>query len=176
MRERLGVGLAPEEIDRRVVGLVLEGYRRSLPLLPGAQAAVRTLGAHWPLGLASSSNRVVIDEVLALADLREHFAVTVSSEEVARGKPAPDVYVAVLHRLHVGGERAAAVEDSTNGLLSAAAAGMCVVAVPNREFPPAPEALKRADVVLESLELLDAGAIASLLDTPVAKASSVPGR
>ena len=96
VHEELGVPLAPEEIDRRVVERVLEEYRSSLPLLPGAVAAVRALAASWPLGLASSSNRVVIDEVLRLAGLQDEFAVTVSSEEVARGKPAPDVYLAAI--------------------------------------------------------------------------------
>ncbi len=162
LHEELGVPLAPEEIGRRVVERVLEEYRSSLPLLPGAVAAVRALAASWPLGLASSSNRVVIDEVLRLAGLADEFAVTVSSEEVARGKPAPDVYLAAIAGLGVAARRAVAIEDSANGLRSAAAAAMHVVAVPNREFPPHGDALALADVVLGSLEELTPATIRSL--------------
>ncbi len=162
VHDELGVPLAPEEIDRRVVERVLEEYRSSLPLLPGALAAVRALGASWPLGLASSSNRVVIDEVLELAGLREEFAVTVSSEEVPSGKPAPDVYAAAIEALGVDARNAVAIEDSANGLRSAAAAGMRIVAVPNRQFPPAADALALAEVQLASLVELTPATIRSL--------------
>jgi HAD superfamily hydrolase (TIGR01509 family) len=162
VHDELGVPLAPEEIDRRVVERVLEEYRSSLPLLPGALAAVRALAASWPLGLASSSNRVVIDEVLELAGLQEEFAVTVSSEEVPNGKPAPDVYIAAIEALGVPARNAVAIEDSANGLRSAAAAGMRLIAVPNREFPPAADALALADVRLASLAELTPATIRSL--------------
>lgn len=161
VHEQLGVPLTPEEIDRRVVEQVLEEYRSSLPLLPGAVAAVRALAACWPLGLASSSNRVVIDEVLRLAGIAEDFAVTVSGEEVSRGKPAPDVYEAAIDALGVTADCTVAIEDSTNGLRSAAAAGMNVIAVPNREFPPAGDALALADRELGSLEELTPATIRS---------------
>jgi HAD superfamily hydrolase (TIGR01509 family) len=154
VHEQLGVPLSPEEIDRRVVERVLREYRASLPLLPGAVGAVRGLAASWPLGLASSSNRVVIDEVLRLAGLAADFAVTVSSEEVSRGKPAPEVYIAAIEALGVAAGRAVAIEDSANGLRSAAAAGMRVIAVPNREFPPSGDALALADLAIGSLEAL----------------------
>jgi HAD superfamily hydrolase (TIGR01509 family) len=154
VHEQLGVPLSPEEIDRRVVERVLQEYRASLPLLPGAVAAVRGLASAWPLGLASSSNRVVIDEVLQLAGLAGDFAVTVSSEEVSRGKPAPEVYTATIEALGVAAGRAVAIEDSANGLRSAAAAGMHVIAVPNREFPPSGDALALADLAIGSLEEL----------------------
>jgi HAD superfamily hydrolase (TIGR01509 family) len=162
VRDQLGVGLAPEEISRRVVAQVLEVYRSALPLLPGAVEAVETLSERWPLALASSSNRVVIDEVLRLAGLAGSFAVTVSGEEVSRGKPAPDVYVAAIAALRVPAGAAAAVEDSSNGLRSAAAAGMRVIAVPNREFPPSADALELAEVTLPSLEQLRPATIESL--------------
>jgi beta-phosphoglucomutase-like phosphatase (HAD superfamily) len=113
--------------------------------------AVSRLGKRWPLGLASSSNRVVIDEVLDVAGIRDLFAVTVSSEEVAHGKPAPDVYLEAARRLGRVPSRCVAIEDSANGIRSAVAAGMRVVAVPNREFRPAAEVLALADLVLESL-------------------------
>jgi HAD superfamily hydrolase (TIGR01509 family) len=154
LHDQLGVPLDPDEINDRVVGALLASYREALPLLPGATAAVKRLASRWPLAIASSANRPVIDLVLQLAGLRDSFAVTVSGEEVARGKPAPDVYLEAARKLGVGPASAAAVEDSTNGLKSASAAGMVVVAVPNREFPPTEEALALADLVVASLEEL----------------------
>jgi HAD superfamily hydrolase (TIGR01509 family) len=154
LHDELGVPLAPAEISDRVVAMLLAGYRRALPLLPGAVAAVTRLASRWPLGLASSANRTVIDAVLELAGLASSFTATVSSEEVARGKPSPDVYLAAARALGVEPARAAAVEDSANGLRSAASAGMAVVAIPNREFPPAADALALADVVLDGLDQL----------------------
>jgi HAD superfamily hydrolase (TIGR01509 family) len=129
-------------------------YREQLPLLPGAVEAVDRLAARWPLAVASSSNRELIDLVLELSGLESHFRVTVSSEEVARGKPAPDVYLEAARRLGVEPGRCAAIEDSENGIRSAKAAGMCVLAIPNPQFPPADEALSQADDVLQSLDEL----------------------
>ena len=152
LRDELGVPLEPDEIDRRVVAHLLAGYQQELPLLPGATAAVRRLARRWPLGLASSADRPVIDAVLAASGLADCFATTVSGDEVARGKPAPDIYLAAAANLDVAPETSAAVEDSTNGLKAAAAAGMVVVAIPNREFPPTAHALALSAVVLESLD------------------------
>jgi HAD superfamily hydrolase (TIGR01509 family) len=151
LAEELGVDLPPEEISDLVLERVLAGYREELPLVPGAVEAVEGLAARWPLGLASSSNREAIDLVLELSGLERHFAVALSSEEVARGKPAPDVYLEAARRLDVDARECVAVEDSENGIRSANAAGMRVVAVPNAEFPPAEDALARADRVLASL-------------------------
>jgi len=151
MHERLGLPEPAAEINAEVVRRMLERYRERLPLLPGAVEAVRRLAARWPLGLASSSNRELIELALEAAGIAELFRVTVSSEEVERGKPAPDVYVEAAKRLGIAPERAVAVEDSHNGILSARAAGMRVIAVPNPHFPPRPEALAEADVVLGSL-------------------------
>jgi len=144
VRDELGVPMTAAEINDAVVARLLEGYRRELPLLPGAVEAVRALGARWPLGLASSSNAPVIALVLAETGLDEVIRAWVSSEEVARGKPAPDVYLEAADRLGVAPERCVAVEDSSNGIRSAHAAGMAVVAVPMRAFPPAPDALALA--------------------------------
>jgi HAD superfamily hydrolase (TIGR01509 family) len=144
LRDELGVRLEPEAIVDAVVQRVLTTYRQRLPLLPGSEAAVRRLSSRWPLGLASSSNRPVIDAALDAAGLRDLFTATVSSEEVPRGKPAPDVYLAVAAALGVAPTTCAAVEDSTNGIRAGAAAGMIVVAVPNRQFPPEPDALSLA--------------------------------
>jgi HAD superfamily hydrolase (TIGR01509 family) len=162
LHDELSVPLPPEEINDRVIDHLLDSYRRGLPLLPSAVEAVRRLAAVWKLGLASSANRAVIDAVLAASGLTRCFAVTVSGEEVARGKPAPDVYLAATERLGVDPGRCAAVEDSSNGLRSAAAAGMAVIAVPNRKFPPTSDALGLASLTVHSLDELTAGAIARL--------------
>ena len=162
LHDELGVALAPTEISQRVVARLLAGYERSLPLLSGAMDAVKRVAARWPVGLASSANREVIDAVLAASGLAGTFAVTVSGDEVARGKPAPDIYLEAARRLGVDPQRSAAVEDSANGLRSAAAAGMVVVALPNREFPPGDDALRLASIVLSSLDELTPAALERL--------------
>ena len=151
MRDELGVPLQPTVISERVADRVGELYAERLPLLPGAIEAVRSLADQWLRAVASSSNRHLIDLVVRLAGLADAFGATVSSEEVEHGKPAPDVYLEAARRLEVDPRSCAAVEDSTNGLRSAHAAGMAVIAVPNRDFPPDPEALELADVTLDSL-------------------------
>jgi HAD superfamily hydrolase (TIGR01509 family) len=159
MHERLAVPLAPQEISSSVLGLVLERYRHELPLLPGADHAVRTLARSWPLGLASSSNRAAIELVLDRAGWREEFAVTVSSEEVAHGKPAPDVYLAAVAALHASPGHCVAIEDSAAGISSASTAGLAVVAIPNRAFPPDAAHLRLAAVVLGAITQLDADTV-----------------
>jgi HAD superfamily hydrolase (TIGR01509 family) len=156
LRDELGVDVDPDRISREVAADVADEVRRDLPLLPGAVEAVRELAAQRPLGLASSANREVIDAVLDEAGIAGCFGATVSSEEVPRGKPAPDVYLEVAARLGIEARECAAVEDSTNGLRAAAAAGMLVVAVPNREFPPSPEALAVAGAVLDGIAAVPA--------------------
>jgi len=154
LRDRLGVRMDPERISAEVADRVADLYREHLPLLPGAVQAVRSMATEWPLGLASSSNRHVIDQVLDEAGIADCFQVTVSSEEVAGGKPAPDVYLEAARRLDADPSRCVAIEDSTNGIRSAHAAEMTVIAVPNRDFPPEPDALALAELVLDSLEEL----------------------
>jgi len=138
----------------------MQRYREQLPLVPGAVDAVRRLAARWPLGVASSSNRELIDLVLELSGLAQFFRVTLSSEEVPRGKPAPDVYLEATRRLGVPPERCAAVEDSRNGIRAAKAAGMRVVAIPNPHFPPDEAALELADLTLGSLDELSPSTVA----------------
>ena len=152
----LGVPLEPEAISEEVVRHLERIYRDRLPLVDGASEAVERLAASVPLGLASSSNREIIDLFLELSGLASRFAVTVSSEEVERGKPAPDVYLEVLRRLETDPADSVAVEDSENGIRAAKAAGMRVVAVPNPHYPPEPEALAEADDVVRSLHELTA--------------------
>ena len=151
MHDELDLPEPPEEISAEVVRRLDEVYRKRLPLIDGAREAVERLAARWPLALASSSNREVIDLVLDLSGLARFFRVTVSSEEVPRGKPAPDVYLEAARGLGVPPERCAAVEDSHNGIRSAKAAGMRVIAIPNQQYPPGEEALALADVTLGSL-------------------------
>jgi HAD superfamily hydrolase (TIGR01509 family) len=154
LHEEAGVPDNPDTINREVVELMLEAYRRELPLLPGAEEAVRRTAAAFPLGLASSSNREIFAEVLELSGLADCFGATVSSEEVARGKPAPDVYLEAARRLGVAPEACAAVEDSHAGIASATAAGMRVFAIPNASYPPGEDALALADTVVRSLDEL----------------------
>jgi HAD superfamily hydrolase (TIGR01509 family) len=154
MHDVIGLSEPPEEINAEVVRRLEALYREEIPLLPGAVDAVRSLAARWPLGLASSSNRELIDLVLETAGLESYFAATVSSEEVPRGKPAPDVYLEAARRLAASPERCAAVEDSENGIRSAKGAGMRVIAIPNPQYPPADDALEIADVVLLSTAAL----------------------
>jgi len=160
MHEELGLAEPPEEISAEVVRRLLARYERRLPLVDGAVEAVQRLAESWPLGLASSSNRPIIERALEVSRLAPSFRATVSSEEVARGKPAPDVYLEAARRLEVAPERCAAIEDSGNGIRSGAAAAMRVVAIPNRLFPPPPDALALAAVVLESLDELTADVVA----------------
>jgi HAD superfamily hydrolase (TIGR01509 family) len=161
MHDVVGLAEPPEEISREVVRRMAERYREHLPLIPGAVEAVERLAARWPLGLASSSNRPLIELALELAGLAPLFRAVVSSEEVPRGKPAPDVYLEAARRLGVPPERCAAVEDSHNGIRSAKAARMRVLAIPNPAFPPDDAALAQAGVVLGSLEELTPEAVAA---------------
>ncbi|HLB18399.1 MAG TPA: HAD family phosphatase [Gaiellaceae bacterium] len=155
LHEVVGLPEPPGEISREVVERMLARYSESLPLVDGAVDAVKRLAAHWRLAVASSSNRELIDRVLEVSGLAPYFEVTVSSEEVGRGKPAPDVYLEAARRLGVDAARSVAIEDSASGIRSAHAAGMHVVAIPNRAFPPPADVLTLASVVLESIEELD---------------------
>jgi HAD superfamily hydrolase (TIGR01509 family) len=162
MHDRLRVAMTPAEINDDVVRRVAATYEDGLPLLPHAIESVRELAARWPLGLASSSNRPIIDFVLERAGVRTCFAAVVSSEEVANGKPAPDVYLAAARELGVDPAACAAIEDSTNGVKSAVAAGMRTIAVPNRQFRPDDNVLASAAVVVSSLAEVTVDLVASL--------------
>jgi HAD superfamily hydrolase (TIGR01509 family) len=154
MHDALGVTLEPDAIAAEVVRHLEDAYRRELPLIPGARETVAGLARRFKLGLASSANRSVLELVLELAGIQDCFSATVSAEEVARGKPEPDVYLEAARRLRQRAAGCAAVEDSSNGLRAAARAGMLVIAFPSREFPPDAETLALADGVIESLDEL----------------------
>jgi HAD superfamily hydrolase (TIGR01509 family) len=162
LSEDLGVDMPPEAVAATVIEAMAGRYRDHLPLLPGAVDAVRRMAARWPLGLASSSPRSLIDVVIDAAGIRDCFAVTMSTEQVSRGKPAPDIYLAVTSQLGHAPRTCAAVEDSSNGLRAAAAADCQVVAVPHPKYPPAPDAIEAARLVAASLAELTADAIAAL--------------
>jgi HAD superfamily hydrolase (TIGR01509 family) len=155
-------GLTARQVAAEVIAAMAVEYSGHLPLLPGAVDAVRILAGRWPLGVASSSPRSLIQTVLAAADLESAFAAVVSSEEVPRGKPDPDVYLAAAGRLSVAPEACAAIEESSNGLRAAAAAGFTVIAIPRPEYPPASDALASARLVLPSLSVLTPDTIEAL--------------
>jgi len=151
MSDELGVPMSPKAINKETVRRMELAYTAHLPLIPGAQEAVHLMASRWLLGLASSSNRPLIDRALDEAELTEMFQVTVSSEEVPRGKPKPDVFLEVARQLGIEPNQAVAIEDSQNGVKSAHAAGMAVALIPNAAFPPGPEATKLAATILGDL-------------------------
>jgi len=159
MADALAVPGTPDDINAAVVERMLVRYGQAPPLIPGSVEAVRRCAARWPLAVASSSNPELIEVVLEAAGLHDAIPVVVSSQEVPRGKPAPDVYLEAAVRLGVEARNCAAVEDSQNGIRSAKAAGMRVVAIPNAHFPPEEEALALADVVLRSIDELTLDAV-----------------
>ena len=159
MHDEVGVPDPPDDINRKVLAWVEKRYRDDLPWIDGARDAVRRIGERFPLGIATSSNRQIIDIVVEVGGFEDLLRVTVSSEEVERGKPAPDVYLEATSRMGVDPSKTAAVEDSTNGLLAANAAGMRVIAIPNDAHPPAEKGLAVADVVLDSIEELTTGVV-----------------
>jgi HAD superfamily hydrolase (TIGR01509 family) len=158
----LGVGLPPPEVAAAVISAMAARYAEHLPLMPGAADAVREMAVRWPLGLASSAPQSLIEVVLDAAGLRPQFQVALSSENVARGKPAPDIYLTVAQRMGARQDGCVAVEDSSNGVRSAAAAGMTVIAVPHPKYPLAPDARSSVRLVLASLTELTPDAVAAL--------------
>jgi len=176
MREHNGVNLTDQEIYEGIIAGLREAYARHLPLIPGAREVISALAPFYRLGVASSSPRELIEYVLELAGLRSCFFAVVSSDEVAVGKPAPDVYREACRRLSVSPSNAAAVEDSTSGIEAAARAGLAVIAIPNPSYPPSPEAVALARVVLRSITELSPALVASLAASRVAADSTLCDR
>lgn len=154
IHDDLGVALPPGEIARLVVDGIVAALRTNVPILPGAEAALNRASRDFRLGLATSAARPVAETVLASTGWTRFFEAVVSADDVARGKPEPDVYVRALELMHADAGSSEAVEDSTNGIRAAHAAGLRVIAIPNREFPPTPQALALAGCVIPNLDAL----------------------
>lgn len=151
LAKRSGSPESPEAVERAVVdGMIAAVDAGRAPLLPDADTMVIDVSARVPIALASSAPRRLIDAVLATYGLTDKFTATVSSAEVPRGKPSPDVYLEAAARLGRKGEECLGVEDSSNGIRAAAAAGLTVVALPNKTYPPKPDALELAGAVADS--------------------------
>ncbi|BCJ41778.1 haloacid dehalogenase [Actinoplanes ianthinogenes] len=162
LADEVGVPVPAAQVAADVLGRMAARYRESLPLIPGSVETVRALGKRYRLALASSSARILIDQVLATAGLTDEFEVTLSTEEVARGKPAPDVYLTAVAKLGLTPSVCAAIEDSSNGLRSAGAAGLAVIAVPHGVYPAAPDALAQASLVVKTITEVTPEAVAAL--------------
>jgi len=160
LHDVIGLADSPEELNAEVVRRMQVRYAEHLPLIDGAVEGSTSLAKVFRVALASSSNRPLIDVVLSSTGLDTLFEATVSSEEVPHGKPAPDVFLEAARRLGLEPGRCAAIEDSANGIRAAHAAGMRVVAIPNRRYPPPAEALALADAVLDSLADLTPAVVA----------------
>ncbi|MBJ7354408.1 MAG: HAD family phosphatase [Thermoleophilaceae bacterium] len=151
VRDELEVPMSAEEISRDVVARLEALYREDLPLIEGSAEAVHAAAEHWPVAIASSSNRELIDLIAELAGIHHVLRTTVSSEEAGRGKPSPDVFLLAAEQLGVEPENCVVIEDSANGIRAGVAAGMKVIAIPNRDFPPSPDALDLATLVIDRL-------------------------
>ncbi|WP_433826321.1 HAD family hydrolase [Actinoplanes sp. CA-015351] len=162
LADEVGVPRTAEQVAADVLGRMAQRYQDALPLIKGSVEVVRALQGSYRLALASSSARILIDQVLATAGITDAFEVTLSTEEVPRGKPAPDVYLTAVQKLGLTPDDCAAIEDSSNGLRSAAAAGLTVIAVPHGVYPPAPDALAQARLVVSGISEITPEAIATL--------------
>jgi HAD superfamily hydrolase (TIGR01509 family) len=135
-----------------VIALVLQAYRSGrVTLVDGAAELIAAVASQVVVGLASSAPRTIIDTVMATMGIGRYFSATVSSAEVARGKPSPDVYAEAVNRLGIDPARSVAVEDSSNGVRAAAAAGLTVVAVVHQQYPLAPDAVALSNSVRSTL-------------------------
>lgn len=163
IRTELGVDLSESTIARDVVNGVIASLSNHLPVLPGASEALERLSGAFRLGLATSSALPVAQSVLQETGWDKKFAAVVSADQVARGKPEPDVYLRAIEMLGADSARTAAIEDSTNGLRSAAAADLIVIAIPNRGYPPEPAALALAARAIPSLRELNVRLVREVL-------------
>jgi HAD superfamily hydrolase (TIGR01509 family) len=151
LAEKLEHAYTPGEIVDRVVAQMEQYYRDDVPLLPGAREVIARLRGRYPLGLATGSSYRLIWAALAGAGWRGVFDEVLSSDDVANGKPAPDIYLEIARRLGVPVEKTAVVEDSGNGILAGLAAGAKVIAVPHAYHRPEDDVLGQSALVLNSL-------------------------
>ena len=151
MTSRLKLDMAPAEVEAHIVGQMESLYQERIPYLPGAREAVALASDNYPTGLASGSPRILVDAVTNDDAMRGRFREIISSDEVANGKPAPDVYLEACRRLGCSPEHCICIEDSGSGIQAGKKAGMKVIAVPDSRFAPAKDKLDLADIVLCSL-------------------------
>ncbi|MEM7531312.1 MAG: HAD family phosphatase [Chloroflexota bacterium] len=151
MINHFGATMPPEEMQKLVIDQMVAMYNERIPFFPGAVELVQTVAANYPTGLASGSPRQLIDIVTGYEAFEGCFQVILSADEIGKGKPAPDVYLATAERMGIDPIKCACLEDSGFGILSGKAAGMMVIAVPDERFPPVDEYLAKADIVLGSL-------------------------
>jgi len=163
MRDHLALNMTAEQIREDVIRRMVELYRKGVPLITGAREAIEAIGRRWRVGVASGSDRVLLDTVLTSSGLAGHFAATVSGEDVAEGKPSPQIYQEACRRLGANPCACVAIEDSGSGIASALAAGMKVIAVPRPGFVPDDEILGRATAVLPDLTDLNPDVVAGVL-------------
>ena len=166
MRDHLALDMTAERIRDEVIARMLGLYRVSVPLMSGAREAVVALSRRWRLGIASGSDRILLDAVLDSSRLTGYFRAAVSGEDVADGKPSPLIYQEACRRLDARPQACVAIEDSGSGIVSALRAGMKVIAVPRPGFEPAAEVLRAATMVLPDLIGLRPEVVARILSHP----------
>ncbi|MCK6580249.1 MAG: HAD family phosphatase [Anaerolineae bacterium] len=162
MQERLHLDMALEAIMDDVIGRVSGKLSTRFPALPGALEAVHTAAQGYPVALASGSPTRVIQSVMAITGLDRIFQTVVYGDDMAHGKPAPDIYFETARRLGVDPAHCLGIEDSGNGVRALHAAGMKIVAVPSPGFALSEEVLALADLALPSLESFSLEMIRSL--------------
>lgn len=152
LTDLIGAGHDPAQTERAVVDGMIDAVAAGrAPLLDGAGELLVDVARYAPVGLATSAPPRLIKAVLDAYDIGHCFTGTVSSSEVERGKPSPDVYLEAAARIGMRSDRCVAVEDSTNGVRAAATASMTVVAVPNSRYPLRADAVSMAFEITENL-------------------------
>lgn len=162
LSDTVGIPGGVDVVASAVVDRMAKRYAEHLPLIPGAIETVKSISRVWPVAIASSSPRQLIDVVLEETGLRQDVRASFSTEEVTAGKPSPVVYETAVRELGTNNACTVGVEDSSNGLRSAHAAGLIVVAIPNPMYPPAPDALALATASVPSIAELTVDLVAGL--------------
>ena len=152
MQEQLGLDETIDDIIAEMKARVIAHYEERMPTRPGALESVALMQRHFRVGLASGSPTEIIKAVLSITGLDQIFEVMIYGDEVARGKPAPDIYLEALKVLGVSPANSLGIEDSANGLRSLKAAGMFAVAAPSPGYPLPDDVLALADAHITTLE------------------------